>query len=287
MHAIDFITKSIADEKPFFINLWMHESHTPFHTVPKYRWRFQELEEKDNIFASVLSHADDRVGKLLDTIDKLEISENTLVIFSSDNGPARAREGQELLLMHDSATGCGYGIAASKGITGGRKGYKASVYEGGVGVPFLARWPGKIAAGKVDNTSQISAVDLLPTFCEIAGVSLPEDYVADGVSQVATLKGTPFSKRETPLFWKTPSSHKSPFHWVAYAVVDQQWKLMTDKDDSQIELYDLIADPYEKTNLATEKPEVVKQLLSKIKTWQETLPKDPDPTCFSELRKEK
>ena len=286
--AIDFMEQSVAKKKPFFINLWMHESHTPFHTVPKYRWRFQDLEERDNIYASVLSHADDRVGELLDAIDRLAISENTLVIFSSDNGPARGKEGQELKLAHDSATGCGYGSGASKGITGGRKGYKATIYEGGIGVPFLARWPGKIAAGKVDNTSMISAVDLLPTFCELAGATLPEDYVGDGVSQVSALEGKPFSKRETPLFWKTPSSSaKSPVSWVAFAIVDQQWKLMTDKEDSKIELYDLVADPFEKINLADEKSEVVKELLSKIETWKESLPKDPDPTCFSELRKKK
>ena len=266
----------------------MHESHTPFHTVPKYRWRFQDLEEKDNIYASVLSHADDRVGELLDAIDRLDISENTLVIFSSDNGPARGREGQELTLVHDSATGCGYGIGASQGITGGRKGYKATIYEGGVGVPFLARWPGKIAAGKVDATSLISAVDLLPTFCELAGAALPVDYVGDGASQVATLKGESFNKREKPLFWKTPSSNaKSPVHWVAYAVVDQQWKLMTNKDDSKIELYDLVADPLEQSNRAADEPEVVKDLLGKIEAWKESLPKDPDPTCFSDLRKKK
>ena len=117
-------------------------------------------------------------------------------------------------------------------------------------------------------------------------MSLPADYVADGVSQVAALKGKPFTKRATPLFWKTPSAGRPPFHWVAFAVVDQQWKLMTNKDDSQIELYDLVADPFEKNNLAAEKPEVVKDLLTKIKTWQETLPKEADPTCFSELRKE-
>ena len=285
--AIDFMEQSLSEKKPFFINLWMHESHTPFHTVPKYRWRFQDLEEKDNIFASVLSHADDRVGELLDAIDRLKLTENTLVIFSSDNGPARAKEDQELTLVHDSATGCGYGRGASKGITGGRRGYKASIYEGGIGVPFLARWPGKIAAGKVDDTSLMSAVDLLPTFCELAGASLPDDYVGDGVSQVATLKGESSSKREKTLFWKTTSSSaKSPFHWVAHAVVDQQWKLMTSKDESRIELYDLVADPLEQKNLATDEPTVVKDLLGKIETWKKTLPKYPDPTCFSELRKE-
>ena len=116
-HAIRFIEKSHREQKPFFINLWIHEPHTPFHTVPKYRWRFRDLEEPDNIYASVLSHADDRIGEVLDALDRLKLTDNTLVIFSSDNGPARASRATELTLMHDTATGAGYGIGAAKGVT--------------------------------------------------------------------------------------------------------------------------------------------------------------------------
>ena len=284
--TIDFIEKSQKEGKPFFVNLWIHESHTPFHTVPKYRWRFPELEEKDNIYASVLSHADERVGEVLDALERLGLQENTLVIFSSDNGPARGPESKKLELTHDTATGAGYGIAAAKGITGGRKGYKASIYEGGVGVPFLARWPGQIAAGKVDKASLISAVDLLPTFCELAGAKLPSSYVADGVSQVEVLKGKVSSTREKPLFWKTSSSGKQPYHWVAFAIVFENWKMMVSKDGSRIELYDLVSDPFEKVDLKEEKPEVVTELSEKLVEWKESLPSEPDASCFSKLRTE-
>ncbi|MEE1550594.1 MAG: sulfatase-like hydrolase/transferase, partial [Nitrospinaceae bacterium] len=160
-NAIAFIEKNHKAGKPFFINLWVHEPHTPFHTLPKYRKRFPELAERDNIYASVLSHADDRVGEVLAALDRLKLADQTLVIFSSDNGPARAQPGTPLKSMYDTATGEGFSVAAAKGITGGRKGYKAALFEGGVGVPFIARWPGKIAAGKVDKTSIFSAVDLL------------------------------------------------------------------------------------------------------------------------------
>jgi len=285
MHARAFIEKCHKEGKPFFINLWIHEPHTPFHTVPKYRWRFRDLEEADNIYASVLSHADDRIGQVLDTLDRLKLTDNTLVIFSSDNGPARASGNTELKLMHDTATGAGYGIAAAKGITGGRKGYKAALFEGGIGVPFIARWPGRIAAGKVDNASPISAVDLLPTFCEIAGIDLPDDYAPDGISQVAALTGKQNPKRQKPLFWKMKGRAGSPTHWVSYAVADQQWKLVSDHDASRVELYDLVADPYEKTDLKGQHPEVAKALLQKIEGWKATLPARPDPTCFSEERK--
>ncbi len=289
-NAIAFIEKSHREQKPFFINMWIHEPHTPFHTVPKYRWRFRELEEPDNIYASVLSHADDRIGEVLDALDRLKLTDNTLVIFSSDNGPARAARPTELALMHDTATGAGYGIAAAKGITGGRKGYKAALFEGGIGVPFIARWPGKIAAGKVDDSSLISAVDLLPTFCEVAGAKLPETYQPDGISQVDTLMGKVNPVRTKPLFWKMsgawPIRKTQPYHWVSYAVVDQNWKLLTNRDGSYCELYDLAAGPYEKSDLKEQQPDVVRQLLQQIDQWKETLPAKPTGDVFSSERTE-
>ncbi len=286
--TIAFMEKSKKAAQPFFINVWLHEPHTPHHTLPEYRWRFRELDDEgDNIYAAILSHADDRVGEILDALDRLELTDNTLVIFSSDNGPAGAAE--ELSLFYDSATGAGFGRGASKGITGGRKGYKASLFEGGIGVPFIARWPGKVPAGKVDKVSLMSAVDLLPTFCEVAGVDLPAGYQPDGISQVATLKGQPYPVRTKPLFWKYPSrwpaSKSKPDHWVSFAVVDQTWKLVTNKDLSYVELYDTAADVSEKNDLKTQRPQTVKQLLQKLKAWQGTLPGNPEGDVFSMHRK--
>jgi N-acetylgalactosamine-6-sulfatase len=287
-HACAFIEKCQREGKPFFINLWIHEPHTPFHTVPKYRWRFRDLDEPDNIYASVLSHADDRIGEVLDTLDRLRLTENSLVIFSSDNGPARAARPTELTLMHDSATGAGYGIGAARGTTGGRKGYKAALFEGGICVPFLARWPGKIAAGKVDDTSLISAVDLLPTFCEVAGVKLPESYSPDGLSQVAALMGQGKATREKPLFWKMnarwPPSKDRPYHWVSYAIVDQNWKLVSNEDLSHVELFDIAADPYETSDVSEDEPLVVQQLLKKLDAWKRMLPAKPNGNVFSAER---
>ena len=288
--AVSFIEECHRAKRPFFVNLWIHEPHTPFHTVPKYRWRFRELEEKDNIYASVLSHADDRIGEVLDVLDRLKLTENTLVIFTSDNGPARASKPTELSLMHDTATGAGYGIAASRGITGGRKGYKAALFEGGIGVPFIARWPGKIAAGEVDDASLISAVDLLPTFCELAGAELPETYAPDGVSQVDALMGDPSTQRTKPLFWKMqsgwPIRQSRPHHWVSYAIVQDRWKLLTNRDRDYCELYDIVADPLEQSNLQDSHPEVVQSLKTKVSQWIESLPSQPTGKVFSNLRKE-
>jgi N-acetylgalactosamine-6-sulfatase len=288
-HAIAFIEKSAAAKKPFFINLWMHEPHTPFHTVPKYEWRFRDMPSRaDQIYASVLSHADDRIGEVLGALDRLKVSENTLVIFSSDNGPARTTKPVELELSYDTATGAGWGIAASKGVTAGRKGYKAALFEGGINVPFIARWPGKVAAGKIDNTSLISAVDLLPTFCELAGATLPAGYHPDGISQVATLEGKATSTRSKPLFWRMegawPPKKDAPFHWVTFAVVDRQWKLMSNRDGSHMELYDIATDPLETKDLGSDKPGVVEEIVAKLEAWKVTLPKKPSGDVFSAER---
>ncbi|MDC1465711.1 sulfatase-like hydrolase/transferase [Polaribacter sp.] len=286
--TIEFIKKAQKDNKPFFVNMWLHEPHTPHHVVPKYQWKFKDLEEKDNIYASVIAHADERIGKVLNALDRLNLTENTLVVFSSDNGPARASTNAQLKTYLDTATGVGYNTAASVGVTGDRKGYKAALFEGGIGVPFIARWPGKIKAGVIDNVSLMSAVDLLPTFCDIAGVELPNKYQPDGMSQKSTLKGKFYPLRTKPLFWKIdgkwPIKKAMPNHWVSYAIVDQQWKLVANKDLSYVELYNISEDIFEKKNLKENHPKIVNSLIEKIKNWQNTLPEKPNKKLFSKGR---
>lgn len=286
MRTNAFIEKSVAAGRPFFVNLWVHEPHTPFHTVPKYEWRFRDMESQpDAIYASVLSHADDRIGEVLDTLDRLNITDNTLVIFSSDNGPARASKAGELQLKYDTATGAGWGINAAKGITAGRKGHKASLFEGGINVPFIARWPGKIPAGKIDTDALISAVDLLPTFASIAEANLPGDYKADGMDLSQILQGKQeANERIKPLFWKSGSNKKSKTHWASYAVVHAQWKYLSNSDASQQELYNIVADPYEKTDLKERNPEALAKMTQLLADWKKTLPKKPSGKVFSDLR---
>ncbi|MDQ8195642.1 sulfatase-like hydrolase/transferase [Coraliomargarita sp. SDUM461004] len=286
--AIAFMEKAKAEERPFFINLWIHEPHTPFHVIPKYRQMFPELEDDgDSIYAATLAYADERIGEVLDALDALDLADDTLVIFSSDNGPARAREGQELTMSYDSATGVGFGIAAAKGLTGGRKGYKAALYQGGINVPFLARWPGKIPEGAVDDQSMISAVDLLPTFCSIAGADLVEGYEPDGINQVAALLGESTTGREKDLFWKSETRRTKPeasSHWANYVVVSDHWKFLTNGDPSNMELYDIVTDPLESKNLAEAHPETVFKLQQKLTDWLATLPPEPTGDVFSKLR---
>ena len=286
--SIAFMKKAQEKNKPFFINLWIHEPHTPFHVLPKYRQMFPHLtDEGENIYAATLAYADERIGELLDYLDESQLTKNTLVVFSSDNGPARNPSGKAPGLMYDPATGAGYDTGAAKGTTGGRKGFKASLHEGGLNVPFLVRWPGQVKAGAVDQETFISAVDLLPTFCSIAGADLPADYVADGIDYTKALLGTPAPVREKTLFSRyTPWGGKYHDHWAAYTVIGKGYKLLADPKFERVELYNLTNDPLEQKNCIEEHPSIHKSLKEELDQWLKTLPSKPTGNVFSSLRKQ-
>ena len=119
--SIKFIEKSHAAKKPFFVNVWIHEPHTLHYPKPEFLKKFAQLDEPDRIYAAVLAHADARIGDLLATLDRLKLTENTLVIFSSDNGPEDTGTKRK---TDDLSTGRGLGTFASVGTTGGHRGRK-------------------------------------------------------------------------------------------------------------------------------------------------------------------
>ena len=118
---------------------------------------------------------------------------------------------------------------------------------------------------------------------------MPKGYKPDGVSQVETLKGKGSALREKPLFWKIgapwPARSTKPDHWVSYAVVKDQWKLVTNAKGNHLELFDLVDDPYEKTDLKEKNPKVVKELSQLLEAWKTTLPSKPTGKVFSSLRR--
>ena len=283
-HAVDFIEKSHRAGKPFFINLWIHEPHTPHYPKPKYLKQFSHLKhEPSEIYAAVLAHADARIGELLATLDRLGISHNTLVIFSSDNGPENTGPASRRN-VDDESTGPGFGTFASVGTTAGHRGRKRSLLQGGIGVPFIAKWPGRIAQGQIDNNTPITAVDLLPTFCAIAGVKLPNGYTPDGVDQSAALFGKPSSTRSKPVFWQWNSASKRGTNWPTLAIREGKWKLLLGKNPQQVELFRFPQDRLEKTNLQTAHAVEVERLKALIDGWKTTLPREPNKNCFSAER---
>jgi arylsulfatase A-like enzyme len=211
--------------------------------VPSHgRYAREDWPEPQKGHAAMISRMDGDIGKLLARLQSLGLDDKTLVLFSSDNGPHR--EGGADPAFFDSS-----GIL---------RGYKRDLYEGGIRVPLIARWPGRIAAGS--GTNHVSAFwDFLPTFCELAGVAAPPGI--DGISMVPTLLGRPDRQQKHPyLYWEFHEQGKKQ------AVRMGDWKgvrlNVAKNPNGPIELYDLAADPREERNVADQHPEIVRQVTS-------------------------
>lgn len=269
-------------DQPFFINAWIHATHTPHYPKNNYLKKYEYLEEQQQVYAAVASEADDRIGLLFAKLKELNLDQNTIVIFSSDNGP-EVTGGIGKKVAQDNSTGPGYGTYYSVGETGGLKGRKRSLYAGGVRTPFIVRWPGVVPAGKTDSTTAIAGVDLLPTFLELAGIDLPDNYEPDGESLVDAFMGKEF-KRQSAIFWQWKSARETGPNWPAAGIQEDNWKLLINQKAGIRELYDISNDWSESRNLVDRFPEKAKMLEKKIKDWEETLPGKANPDCFSRER---
>ena len=282
--AADFIKRN--KDVPFFINLWIHETHTPHYPTKNSMAKYTHLNEQDQVYAAVVDGADQRIGKILNLLDELSLTENTLVVFSSDNGPEVT--GSKSRYFHpDDPDGKVEGIDPlgtyfSVGKTAGLRGQKRDTYEGGLRVPLLVRWPGTVPVGRVDTQSVVTAVDLLPTFADIAGATLPDDYQSDGQSILSLLKGGTI-KREKPMFWQWQYGEKSGKKRML-AVREGPWKLFFYQDKNRIELYNVMTDRAESMNVAAQYPAIVKRLKGLTIAWDKTLPTAPPKSALSKQR---
>jgi arylsulfatase A-like enzyme len=267
-HAVEFI-KENRDET-FFVNLWLHESHLAHFPQKRYLKKFKDLDEQQRVYASVIAEGDEGVGRVLTLLKDLD--SDTLVVFSSDNGPEATR-GTEHKFHNDSKQGLGgyYSV----GETGGLRGQKRSLYAGGVRVPFIVRWPGVVPAGKTDETSVLTAVDLLPTFLEIAGGKLPDGYEPDGQSVVSAFKGKGF-QRTKPIFWEWRGGISKDYTWPTLGIRHGRWKLLVSNELQKTELYDLQNDWAEKKDVSEENTEVVEKLRQQLNAWKQSLPLAPN-----------
>jgi arylsulfatase A-like enzyme len=214
------------------------------------------------IFYASVTNLDTQVGRLLKELDALGLADKTIVVFSSDNGPEDIHIG--------NAGHSGIGSA------GPFRGRKRSLYEGGVRVPFIVRWPGHVPAGRVNDTSVVAGVDLLPTICQLAGVPTLDGFTSDGESLADVWLGDR-RDRTRPLFWEWrfriagDSMHHSPM----LAVREGPWKLYLNPDRSRLELYDMRTDHTQVDNVAATQPELVERLSQLALDWQATLPTGP------------
>jgi len=280
--TLDFITEN--KDKPFFVNVWLHAVHTPHYPKEQFLAQFPDLNEQERVYAAVIAEADYNVGLLFAKLKDLGLDENTLVIFSSDNGPefTGTEKNKELF---DNSTGPGLGKYYSVGETKELKGRKRSLFAGGIRVPFIVRWPGVVPAGKIDATTPLAAVDMLPTFVALAGATLPESYIPDGENIISALKGETF-ERETILYWQwLYASDKTDF-WPSLGIQDGEWKMLVNRKLNRLELYNTKTDWKEQKDIATNYPEKVKELNAKLDAWLLTLPAEAPASCFSAERKE-
>jgi N-acetylgalactosamine-6-sulfatase len=263
-YTIDFIKKHQTG--PFFVNLWIHEAHQPIEPNKEALNAYPNTKEPFKHYYACITYADKQLGRLFQYLKENGLEENTLVIFSSDNGPEQSSKDPKNKLWY------------SRGETGGLIGYKRSLFEGGVGLPFIVRWPGKVPVGIVNNTTNLAGVDVLPSLCHIAGVKLPEGYTSDGEDLSRAFWGEPI-KRTKPLFWEWRGTEHD-LDWPRLAVRDGDWKLLSNYDGSHQVLYNIQKNRKEINDLSSSNPEKVKELFKMVTDWKATLPEHPDSSCI-------
>jgi len=265
--TIDFIERN--HDKPFYVNVWSLVPHATLHPTDEQMKPYERFAPRGvpykgakQIYYASVSDLDRQIGRLVRRIDELGLRSNTIIAFSSDNGP------EDFDIRNAVHSGIGD--------TGPFRGRKRSIYEGGVRVPFIVRWPGHIPSGTVDNTTVIAGVDWLPTICSLAGVRLPGDLNPDGQDMSSALLGRP-RQRAKPLMWEWrfrifgDMVHKCPM----LAIREGKWKLLMNPDHTRVELYNIPNNPTELDNVADQYPDVVNELSRKVLEWQKTLPPGP------------
>ena len=246
--AIRFIKAN--KDKPFYVNAWTLLPHAPLKPTPeqlkvyeglapsagdpafgewmqKYLGEAKDLKSQMQIFCASLTNLDEEIGRLLKALDDLGLAENTVVVYSSDNGTEDYHVGNA--------------ANAGVGSTGPLRARKRSLYEGGVRTPLLVRWPGRVPAGRVDEESVIAAVDFLPTVCRLAGVTVDAGKIKpDGEDVSDLLFGKPRPRR-TPILWEWlfEVAGERAYFAPRLAIREGPWKLLINPDRSRIELYDI------------------------------------------------
>jgi arylsulfatase A-like enzyme len=246
--ALRFIEAS--RERPFFLYLAFHAPHTPLEGKPDLVAHYARkirpgLRHANPTYAAMVHSVDENVGRVLRRIDTLGLRDRTVVIFSSDNG--------------------GYiGSFAGARVTDNsplRSG-KGSLYEGGLRVPLIVRWPGLAPAGAVCAVP-VTTTDLYPTILEIAGIPRAG---SDGTSLVPLLQSPRATPARGPLFWHFPHYYATTS--PVSAVRRGPWKLLEYHEDRRTELYDLDADPHEQLDVSAREPERTRDLLAQLVTWR-------------------
>jgi arylsulfatase A-like enzyme len=262
--AVDFIRRH--KDGPFFLYLPHFGVHSPHQAKPELIERFRNKPgvggHNNPTYAAMIASVDESVGRILALLDELKLADNTVVVFSSDNGGVGGyvREGvKQAGDITDNAP-----LRSGKG----------SLYEGGTRDPFIVRWPGQIPAGTECHVPAIH-VDLFPTLLELAGAQPPADQPLDGESLVPLLRNPRGSLRREAIYQHFPGYLGAGLgHWRTTPVSLIQagdWKLMEFFEDGRLELYNLREDIGERKNLAREQPEKAQELHARLLAWRKAV----------------
>lgn len=251
--AIEWLRQAAASNTPFFLYVPYNAPHYPMHAPKKYLDRFPGLAPDRRIMAAMISAVDDSVGAIMAEIERLGAGNNTCTVFTSDNGPSR-----ETRNWLDGRTDPYYG-----GTAGIFKGHKFSLYEGGIRMPAIMNWPGRIPAGTICG-EMCASMDVFPTLLAAAGGE-PADYELDGrdiLSMVADGAENPHQD----IFWEMDGQT---------AIRRYKWKLVLNGQlvegsppENEVHLADLTIDPGERTNLKDVYPEITAELTKAATTWR-------------------
>ncbi len=238
--AIQWLKEHRDKSKPFFLAVWTHEPHLPIESDPQFQKPYEKLNDPDlRQHHGNVTQLDHAFGNLMTALDEQKLADSTFVFFTSDNGP----EG-------DGVKG------RSRGSTGGLRGRKRAMYEGGIRVPGLARWPGHIKPGTTCDVPVIGS-DLFPTVLGLAGVKPPADRVIDGVNVLPALTGKAETvERRVPFYWRLGMAPNN----LHMAMRQGDWKILASQDLKKFELYNLKADPKETTDLRDKEPRRFEQM---------------------------
>lgn len=261
--AVKFIRDS--HDQPFFLYFPHYAVHTPLQAKPEVVAKYQQVpaskRQGDPVYAAMVESVDDSVGRVLATLQELQLAENTVVIFASDNGGFwKATDHTPL------------------------RGHKGTYWEGGIRVPLIINWPGRSVAGKVVSLP-VTSTDLYPTILSVTGQPPRPHQHLDGLDMTPLLTESDSAKvadswPRQSLFWHFPHYNNHPETAPQGAIRKGPWKLIQTYDPESLQLYNLDDDLGETTNLAGERPELAKQLLADLDTWRKSVGADsmqPNP----------
>lgn len=259
--ATDFIAQKAEDfvathrTSPFLLQLSSSAVHIPLSTTPALLAKYKAKTPVPGYpsrpdYAGLIEELDQLVGRVLDAVEAAGLTQKTLIVFSSDNGGLETQQDGTIVTSNDPL-----------------RNEKGSLYEGGIRIPFIVRWPGHIPAGTVTDCLT-STLDLYPTFLDLAGVPLPATQPVDGISLVPVLRDPGARLKRDTLTWHLPHYHHST---PASAIRRGYWKLIEFFENDSVELYHLGRDKGETINLASHEPGVVAELRVTLAEWRRSV----------------